>query len=184
MLVSTASFAAPITFMSGLDDGCAKCTLSNQNAGTYVNPTGTDLDGASWIQPDDAWNVIGDYRVWELDLNKNGMDNYISSLFVSYDDSLIIKSQGNVLFNSDDYGIASPWKKITDVIALTGELFVAGNGRLNFYVNNIGGPTGVIWKGTANDVSTQEVPEPVTIALLGMGLFGLGMTRRRKSSTK
>ena len=176
MLVSAASYAGPITFMSGMDDTCKNCDLSSRNAGTYVNPNGTALDGASWIQSDDSWGVIGTYRVWELDLNKNGLANTISSLFVAFDDTLIIKSRGLVLFDSADYDINRPWNKITDVIALTGELDVAGNGRLNFYVNNTGGPTGLIWKGTAN-----EVPEPGTIVLLGLGLFGLGMARKAQS---
>jgi PEP-CTERM motif len=34
--------------------------------------------------------------------------------------------------------------------------------------------------GEANNSMDLKVPEPVSIAILGMGLFGLGIVRRRK----
>lgn len=181
MLVSVASFAVPTDFMSDNNDGCFGCTLENQQGKRYVNPLGTDLEGASWIQPDGTWRTEGEFRVYELDFSKSGITNYITSLFVAFDDNLVIKSNKNVLFDSTIYGINNPWTKVTDVINLTGELLVKGNGRLNFYVENTGGPTGVIWKGIVDtDPTTSSIPEPSTIAMFGLALFGLRMARKTK----
>lgn len=58
--------------------------------------------------------------------------------------------------------------------------FVAGVNTLDFIVYNEGGPTGlrVDLAGSAT-ADSLAVPEPVSLALLGSGLFALGLFRRR-----
>ena len=179
---STSVFAAPITFMSGKDDGCqyaTDCLLNDQTTNTYIDPVGTELEGASWVQPTGTWREAGvEYRVWELDLNRPNQDMRIDSLFVSFDDDLQIRSDGKLLAQIDRYDVpgGNPWAQVINVYDYVNPyLIVAEGGRLNFWVTNSGnGPTGLIYKGTASAVS-----EPATLALFGLGLLGLGVARRR-----
>jgi hypothetical protein len=185
MLASAVVSAAPITFMSGTDDGCnytSGCLLGDQVARTYVNPDNyTELSGASWVQPTGTWNQAGvEYRVWELDLNRPNQDMKIESLFVAFDDDLEIRSKGKLLASIGRYDVpnGSPWNQVINVFDyVSQDILVAEGGRLNFWVTNSGnGPTGLVYKGTASAVS-----EPATLALLGLGLAGLGFARRRKA---
>ena len=47
---------------------------------------------------------------------------------------------------------------------------------------NIGSPEGLAWTNIAGDMAFQltGVPEPATLALFGLGLAGLGWSRRKK----
>jgi hypothetical protein len=49
---------------------------------------------------------------------------------------------------------------------------------LDFIVDNTGGPTGLRVEVTG----TVDAPEPAAIALLGAGVFSLGLIRRRRSA--
>lgn len=179
LILVLASLSAPnanaALIMSGLDDTCENCTLSDSVASTYVSPNGTALEGSIWIQDINGWGSIGSYTILEADLDSLSQEFFITSLFVSFDDSLIIASGNNVLFNSLDYSFVTPWKGVIDVISLTGALKFDGSNGLSFIVNNTFGPTGVIWKGEITAVSA-----PTQLGFMGLCLMSLFALRNRK----
>jgi hypothetical protein len=57
--------------------------------------------------------------------------------------------------------------------------FVAGVNTLDFIINNSGGPTGLRVEMTGTADLSQAVPEPSALALVGLALTGLALSRRR-----
>ena len=185
LLSSLSTFASTITtdFMSGIDDGCTSCTLTNQSVNTWLDPTGTVLDGASWIQSSSVWQLAGDYMVYEMDLGPS----VLTSLYVAFDDTLIIKVGDDTLFNSTTESISNSWNTVTDVFDYIDVTYIGEGDSLDFYVTNTGipgevtGPTGVIWSGEVERDSTS-VPEPSMVFALGLGLLTFGFTRRKNKN--
>lgn len=177
---------AALMFVSTDIDGCqisgSNCSLSQENYSTWVREadfnSAAGSTGAMWIQAAGSFikSDINDYQIFELDLDRNGPWE-ISKLFLSVDDDVIIRVGGVDIW--DSAGVDRAWTQAIDVIASLGSsILVDANERLDFYVHDIGdttqGPTGIIFAGTAAYVS-----EPSIIALLGLGLIGLGFTRRK-----
>lgn len=184
LLVSSVSSYA-ISFTSNGDDACVGgCTISTDTDRFWVNPASTtELSGASWIQDQSSWHVNDTgYAVYEIDFD--GYSDYtLSSLFVSYDDELIVSIGDTVIFDSEDKNLDSPWTFVTDVFdntfnSIYFDNYIAAGNKLSFaVVNSDDYATGVVWKGEA-----ASVPEPSMIIALGLGLVAFGVRRRKNTN--
>jgi hypothetical protein len=178
-LLFSSTYASAISFTSGTDDVCTTgtCTVTSQTTSNWVNPIGTPLEGASWIQTSSSWKVNNSsYSFYELDLS-NSVAYNLTSLFVSYDDDLLISIGDTVIFDSTTTNITKSWTSYYDVFALASfDTYITSTDNLTFAVKNTGnGPTGVIWNGTAS------IPEPSMFFVLGFGLIALAYKRNRNN---
>lgn len=106
---------------------------------------------------------------------------------MSADDQAVIYLNGVAVFTGALDNGSNPWSFLEPLTISSG--FVAGLNTLDIVIpNNIengvnDGPTGLqlALTGTANPIEQNPgIPEPATIALLGIGLAGFGALRRRR----
>lgn len=85
----------------------------------------------------------------------------------------MVMSLGGFLSESISLAFNAPWQTIT-------RSFTVGSATTSSIIFNHGGGDniGMILDNVV--LSSVEVSEPATLSLLGLGLLGLGMTRRRK----
>ena len=122
-----------------------------------------------------SWKVANSsYSFYELDLSDPIAYN-LTSLFVSFDDDLVISIGDTVIFDSTTKNISKSWTSSFDVFALASfDTYISETNNLKFAVTNSGnGPTGVIWNGTAS------IPEPSMFFVLGFGLIALAYRRNK-----
>ena len=181
LLFSFVVNASTLSFTSGMNDLClgSTCTITGSTKGSWVDPTDTVLDGASWIQINESWYIDNsNYSIYEVDFSDT--TNYVLiSLFVSYDDDLTVSFGDTVIFDSTTISINHAWASIVDVFDYinTDSLITSSPKPLTFtVVNSAGNGTGVIWSGTA-----ASVPEPSMVFALGLGLFIFGFKRSRNN---
>lgn len=130
---------------------------------------------SAWIGPNSDSQLNGpagtyDYRVTFSLAGYNAATAAIAGLWATDD------SGTNILLNGASTGSsAGGFSSFTSFSITSG--FVAGTNTLDFIVSNTGGPTGLRVEMTG----TADLPEPATLAVLGLALAGLGLARRRRA---
>jgi len=177
VLLLSSTYVSAIAFYSSVDDvsdSTSPTTTYTDDDENWIDPTGTALDGATWIQPSDAWEVDGsNFSYYEVDLA--GSDDYnLTSLFVSYDDNLVVSIGDTVIFDSTTTDIEKAWKSVHDIFDSSfSSLLITADSKLTFAVDNEkNDATGVIWSGTAS------VPEPSMLFVLGFALIAFAYRRK------
>ena len=130
--------------------------------------TGASIEGASALYAIDF--TVTDWAVAAASITFNfSVDNQLGS---GVNEGLFLN--GTALSGSTTGGNFNAVYTFTrsDIASL----LVNGTNTLYINTTDVGGPAGLIFSAT---ISTVAVPEPGMVALLGLGLAGLGLARRR-----
>lgn len=184
--------------------GAAVGSYTTTGASAFaVNDNAQFPMNAYWIQSDSQSAWISPFGRNTADASANGFYDYQTTFSLTglISSTALISGQWaadncglDILINGHSTGQAmscsgpnsyAPFSSWTS-FAITSN-FVAGLNTIDFLVENYGqnggNPTGlrVEMSGTASASSSNPpVPEPLTLALFGSGIAGMGMLRRRK----
>ena len=196
MVVAAPAAAGPLfSFNTGTDVGVDGVDDSWTLAGgtAYIRLPGYPLGGGDWLpnSPESRW--ISPQQTGDGASNTTFAFEYAFTLASGIDPSLVrlagrfaSDNQSRILLNGvaittlldsclDSTTDTSCFRTWHNFSVLSG--FVAGSNTLTFEVLNGEGPVGLRVEGEGSSV----VPEPGTLLLIGSGLTGLALRRRRRA---
>jgi len=150
-------------------------TATAISEGYPIGPWLGDNSLSSWIGPNTGDLVgPGGLFTYQTTFDLSGLDHTTASIlgrWATDDQGIDILINGTATGNtSASFGV------FTDFTINSG--FIAGVNTLDFVVTNGHGPTGL--RVEITNANAVAVDEPYALALLGLGLLGLGINRHKK----
>jgi hypothetical protein len=163
----------------------AMVTFNGQSQNAGFAPFAVSSGGLDFAVGGDFYGGIWD----SSSPNSNGTDNFIYSSSPSAG-ALTITKTGGGLFSLNSIEMAISWydSNPTENILVNGNLLQLTQSLTTYNLNlsNVSAVTitgfgsGVYWMADNIVYDSNRVPEPGTLALLGLGLAGLASSMRRK----
>ncbi len=133
---------------------------------------------SQWIAPaTDTNGPVGNYT-YTTTFNLAGLNPATASLSGNWTTD---NNGVNIILNGNNLGFTTSFTSFfgfNNLFSATSG-FVSGVNTLQFVVFNGGGPTGLRVEITGNAAPVNQVPEPGTLLLVGSGLVGAWLRRRR-----
>lgn len=188
--LSSIAIATPITIVSQADNwdynfgasfgagGANSVTFADFTAGYTGTNNGLAAFGNNNITgaPVQTFWAAGTSLFAQTTVNLSGTLTGDATLNLAVDNGAAVWINGNLAFQADEGGFTSIWEYSTTA---DDAFFIDGINTISVIANDYGSLTYFDME-LLGDIVPNSVPEPSTLALLGMGLAGFVFSRRKK----